>query len=521
MALACLCLAGSAPGAWQDDVGYTALKAELGPQTPDGTGMTVTQVEGDESGSSGLHKYVPDVTSSEFLGKTITDVTGLGGASIHATRVGNHIYGLTLSMAPGITLIDAYENVGWWGDDFLRVQGSAPPRPETRRIQNHSWIGNFVTNSANVDALRRLDLVVERDGVVVCAGVNNYDPQVPSTRNMPRLMCSAYNCIAVGLANGNASYGPTLVEVAGRCKPDLVAVATNQVTSYATGVVSSAAAVMLAAQEAGGALSELPARRRRVAQALLTKALLMAGAVKPTGWRKGFATPSTDGSVPLDYRYGAGTLNVAESYHILAAGRFPAAAAPAPAATSVGPATGWDYADLAAGQTRYYFIEVPAGQVAARFSAMLVWNRKIAAPPDLDRDDDVDFDDLTLFQSCLTGPSVTPTPPGCEEVDFDGDGDGDQSDFGRFQVCLSGPGNPPAVACRGGLAPSLANLDLALRAAPGLVPGALIESSVSVLDNVEHVYQLNLPAGTYALAVSANAPGSYALAWNAALAAAP
>jgi len=67
-------------------------------------------------------------------------------------------------------------------------------------------------------------------------------------------------------------------------------------------------------------------------------------------------------------------------------------------------------------------------------------------PPDLDRDGDVDHDDLVLFDLCFSGPAVAPTA-GCEDRDFDDDTDVDQSDFGTFQRCYSGESNPADPEC--------------------------------------------------------------------------
>jgi hypothetical protein len=63
------------------------------------------------------------------------------------------------------------------------------------------------------------------------------------------------------------------------------------------------------------------------------------------------------------------------------------------------------------------------------------------APPDLDKDGDVDADDVAEFETCATGPAI-PLPPACQKVDFDGDGDGDMSEFGALQSCYSGPAQP-------------------------------------------------------------------------------
>jgi hypothetical protein len=505
---------------WKLECGYNTLAAELGTAIPTGAGIAVSHIEADEDPSNPGLQYVPDGGLPEFAGKTITAITPGGSPSNHARYVGWYYYGTNLpSMAYHIMQIDAYEADDWLAAGSIRVVGVAPPKIEARRIQNHSWIGEFTLpdgvtpdDATTADALRRIDLMADQDGVVICAGVNN-----GGGSPMPKLACSAYNVIAVGLSNGGASYGPTRIEAPGRVKPDIVAAAGAMATSYSTPVVASAAALLLQTADAAGSFDYVNTRDRRSAEALTTKALLMGGASKAapiSGWRKGLATPSTDGTVPLDYRYGAGDMNIYNSYHILVAGRQPAGSG-----TLVAP-TGWDYSTITAGETRYYYFGVPTGQMAQTLSILLTWNRKITAPPDLDRDDDVDGDDLEVFRSCLTGPSQGLIPSGCADVDFDGDGDVDQSDFGVFQVCFSGPDIPADVRCRGGLTPSLANLDLHLYAADGFTLGALRDLSISTLDNVEHIYLENLPAGTWAITVDSDRTWPYAITWDARLAAA-
>jgi hypothetical protein len=80
--------------------------------------------------------------------------------------------------------------------------------------------------------------------------------------------------------------------------------------------------------------------------------------------------------------------------------------------------------------------------------------------PDVDGDCDVDWDDWSVFEACVTGPSVsyqihgqpqdctlTPDGSGFLRVDFDADTDVDQADFAVFQRCYSGadPANPACV----------------------------------------------------------------------------
>ena len=100
-------------------------------------------------------------------------------------------------------------------------------------------------------------------------------------------------------------------------------------------------------------------------QPQVIKAILMAGADKniPTwNWQR---TPLQ----PLDTTYGAGQLNVYNSYHILTAGQHPASS------TATVGNTGWDYANVTAGTLQYYYFDI-AGSTD-RLSALLSWNRII------------------------------------------------------------------------------------------------------------------------------------------------
>ena len=61
---------------------------------------------------------------------------------------------------------------------------------------------------------------------------------------------------------------------------------------------------------------------------------------------------------------------------------------------------------------------------------------------------------------------------------------------------------------------SLANLTLKLYAATGFTLGTLVDSSASIVDNVEHIWQPSLTPGRYAMEVTANTVGiEYGIAW--------
>ncbi|MBN1489810.1 MAG: hypothetical protein JXA69_07825 [Phycisphaerae bacterium] len=489
---------------WKDDIGYLSLQARLGSGTPTGFGVPVTQVEASVSGC-----YLPDPSNSQFLGKTIVDMIGGGGVSSHATTVALNYYGLTASVAPAIDLIHGYDATSWLDSAFLCVGQRKPPVVETQRTQNHSWIGEL-SGSSTIDALRRVDLMAERDGVVVAAGVNN-----GAASAMPKLVGSAYNVMAVGCTSGNSSYGPTLIDVAGRVKPDLVV--PHTATSWATPVVAGSAAILIEAADADPALDALT----RSDKALLIKALLMGGATKSefVNWRRGFATPCVDGTVPLDYRYGAGELNIDNSHRILTSGQQEAGL------TTTVATTGWDFDTIAAGPGRYYFVDVPLYSCAETLSVLVTWYRHVdignglpapltpsladinlymyqangfsvgalldqsisaldnvehvflrgllpgryvfeltsnatwnfavawdttLAPTvqaDFDGDGDVDMTDFSAIEACFNGPNRPPATSNCEGPDLDGDNDVDLTDFGVFQACFNGPNRPPAPGC--------------------------------------------------------------------------
>jgi len=189
----CLLLVASAPSGWaghKDDIGLTALLAELGGSAPTGAGISVSQVEGPDINTN----YAASASDTELGGKTVTLKTGASGQSGHATYVARSYCGSVNGIAPGVTQIDAYAalfpfatNGGWVQSDFLRFGTSAEPYTENRRIENHSWILNTAgSQSSDQDILRRFDYTIQRDGFVAVVGVNNF-----STNPVPVLMAQA------------------------------------------------------------------------------------------------------------------------------------------------------------------------------------------------------------------------------------------------------------------------------------------------------------------------------------------
>ncbi len=402
----------------------TALLAELGGSAPTGASVGVSQVEGIVDAG-----YVADSAHPEMTGKTFTLKSGATGASGHATNVGQNWYG-TNGVAPGITQIDAYEAGNWLQPGFLQFGNSSlAPNVESRRIQNHSWIYTDPNQSVNEEILRRFDYAIQRDGFVAVVGVNNGN-QNP----LPALMAQSYNSISVGIPGGNHSAGLTTSDTAGRIKPEIVSPSLFNGVSYSCGVVSGAAALLLQKADATPALVNARTNPEVI------KALLLAGAIK-TPFPNWSRTPTQ----PIDLIFGAGQLNIQNSYHLIVAGEQ------APSSSVTVSNRGWDFATTTAGANRYFF-DVPSGFALTNFSVALTWNRKI-----------VDSN---------PGPGLT------------------------MQV-------------------SVANLNLNLYSATNFAVGALVDSSVSTNQNIEHIYKTNLNAGRYVLEVTNDTTGTdYALAWG-------
>ncbi len=327
-------LSAQAPGAWAYtvDVGFAALQNQLGGATPTGAGVRVTQVEAPTNETPPLI-YMPNPADVQFIGKTITPYDGnpSGGFSTHATSVGGLFYGNTASMAPGIAQIDAFDANGWLNSLYNSTPGPGFGSATTSasRIANHSWVGGGQQPGDDGTALRLVDRQVHlKEYIQVVAPANG--------PTLSPLLSSAYNVIAVGRTDGIHDIGTDAlagdaVYGGGRVKPDLVAPMNS--TSGAAPLVSAAAALLVQTGHEGGlTLSQGSTTISGIGtiysaeRSETIKAALMAGADRET------ANTSTAANITdyrsaghqtvngLDSRYGAGQLNVFNSYRILAGG---------------------------------------------------------------------------------------------------------------------------------------------------------------------------------------------------------
>ena len=155
---------------------------------------------------------------------------------------------------------------------------------------------------------------------------------------------------------------------------------------------------------------------------------------------------------PLDLRYGAGELNLYNAWRVLEAGPRD------PSDSLTHPARGWTLATTGAADTaQTVFFEIPAGNIASRFAAALVWHR-----------------DIIVTQE----------------------------------------GSGPPASRPYAFTPVLPNLTLRLHTASAFNVGPLVAESASPVDNLEHLHQSGLAPGRYALVVHTDTAGTaYGLAW--------
>ena len=380
---------------YKDDTGYTKLASELGSKVPVGRGVQVTLTE---SMSGEVRAYMPDINKPEFKNKVITDQSSplpLGPYSGHATSVARVFFGKN-AMANGITVINCYSTHGWLSKDYLNAHNRAlKPQSIDDRIANHSWIGGVKSGSTILNILKRVDWVVNRDEFMQAVGIKN-----KASLNSP-MLSGAFNVIAVGKTDGNNGRGSTLLNqsyTAGRPRPHIVTPLST--SSGSTPVVASAIALLVELAQNNPGLSNDPRENfttnrnnnkiYNASRSEVIKAALMAGADRHTHNSTKLKDEKLNDIVDyriepnfrtdngLDIRYGAGQLNIYNSYKIISAGEQNSAQDRAVNQGEIAP-RGFDYHPAFGSKTdtTLAIYKFTTNQSPAQLSVSLVWNAKI------------------------------------------------------------------------------------------------------------------------------------------------
>jgi hypothetical protein len=354
----------AASGSDADTIGATAL--QQADPTLTGAGVAVIQAEAPLStnayevnpASVGLSPSVfTYINGSGSIANSATFPNGVGLESSHADTVASC---LTV-IAPGVGSIDNYDANYYYSQIVASGQmpSSVNAALHNARIVNQSFVFTDTT-AAGVAAIdQSYDSYAATNNVLFISGAGNSatPPQAPST---------AYNGICVNaISMSPPTLGPTSD---GRSKPDLTAPGGE--TSYSTADVSGAAALLLQAASRGDGG---PGTATSASDIRTLKALLLNGASKPAGW-------THTATEPLDPQYGAGMVDVYQSWLELKAGDQ-AASASAPTNQLQAPvnlvlSSGWDLGSLPNGSTaNHYFFTAPAtGGASDTLTATIAWN---------------------------------------------------------------------------------------------------------------------------------------------------
>ena len=359
LAVLCLLWGRAARGSNADTIGATEL--QQADPTLTGAGIAVIQAEAPVgTNASEVNPASAGLSPSIFTylndsGSIATSfANSVGSESGHADTVASNLAGI----APGVSSIDNY-NANYYYNIVAsgRTPSSFSSSLHNARIVNQSFVDTNRANTLSDDYY--WDYYAARNNVlfVSAAGNSVSPPQPPST---------AYNGICVNAY----SLSPATSDAAGG-RSIIGLTAPGSYTSFATPVVSGAAALLLqaASRGDGGTGTATAASDSRT-----LKALLLNGAAKPTGW-------SHTDTQPLDSVYGAGMVNVYQSWLELKAGNQTAAASSGTNSAlqpsgNLRSSSGWNLGSLPNGTTtNHYFYTAPAtGGSSDTLTATLDWN---------------------------------------------------------------------------------------------------------------------------------------------------
>jgi hypothetical protein len=348
-----------------DEIGVTLLRGTT--TNLNGSGLVVADAEAAVSNSAweanpGDPKInLPVSDFSWYMSPSAINIypNAIGTDSWHSDYVGGYFYGASNGVSTNVAHIENIEA------DYYFSLAVPALTPFAALVVNQSFTGSQANQPASDPAY---DSYANQFGTLFVSGVGNSGQVLPPS--------TCYNGIAVGAYGGATSAGPTLDN--GRAKPDLCAPAGA--TSFAAPLVAGSATLLIqAALRGDGGPQTGDATDIRT-----LKALLLNGAVKPAAW----SNPSPS---PLDPLYGAGVLNVFNSYHQLLGGRHVfvtntsvsnnAAHPVTGSSANVGVLSGWDFdliSNLNPGvdSINHYCFEVTNNAGPFTATITLTWSRQ-------------------------------------------------------------------------------------------------------------------------------------------------
>ena len=374
LALICLAWTVSLRGGTLDSIGVTVLR-QVDP-TLTGTAVRVAQPEAGydlgtnwEVNPGAVGQPVSLFTYTSAAGSTNSFPNSLSSESGHADSVAANFYGIPSGVATNIARVDNYDADYFYNSIVATNVINDPVVNQSFIFCNSDYSHLALSDEELVDS--QYDDYAAQYNTLFVSGAGNGGP-TNQAQVYPAATC--YNGLGVAAYGGSSCIGPTLDN--GRCKPDITAPAG--VTSFSTPLVAGAAAVVVqaASRGDGGANTNAASDPRSI------KALLLNGAIKPNGWTNGAAAP-------LDARYGAGVVNVFNSWAQLKGGQHGCIASttnssggahPPGSNTNNEPAlSGWDYSAISTRTTNdtvnHYYFNLPAAN-AYTLTVTLVWNRQ-------------------------------------------------------------------------------------------------------------------------------------------------
>ena len=334
---------------WRDDADFPQLQEYAGTALPDGDGLTVAMTEAATSAGN----FLPNAESSVLSNTSIVNIDNdpVTGTSGHATNVASRFYGSSGSLTPSVDTANI-RSANNFLNNFLGITGQVSS--STEPVMSHAYIfeagGGSLTPTQAAELIKRFDFFSASSEVVNIVGMNNGDSD-----DIPEGWGATYNSISVGRTDGNHSSGgtPADYENPGRQKPDIVV--NETVTSWATGALSSASLLLIdKASEQADPDAIHPET---------IKAALLTGATKEE-----FPAWSQSSTAPLDTTFGAGEVNIFNSYRIIEQTR---------STTGSVFYRGWTRDSVTTGQTRVYTFTTPDFNAPLTLSSTLIWQRPV------------------------------------------------------------------------------------------------------------------------------------------------